>query len=580
MGAGIGGGERVGGRQGRGGIGAGELHGPGVAGRDVAVGVFGGDREREGRAGRDGRGRHPAEHEGGGRGRDHVERRRGRRRQAPAGEGERVAGPHLRQGQAGEVRHAVDHSRRQGAAQGAAAGVVPQGDGHLAAVAGDHVAEVVLDRDRQPEADAGRDGGGLDGRHQSRGQAVRGQVGDEGVRDGGTSAGDQVVAGAGAVGAIAAGGDVVEVARGEAVEGGQGLAGTVEGRPALGHAALVGDGDQAGPGGRREVRVGVIEQRRARVVVRVVDRDSGIRVGVERDVGGGPREGGLDALLIGRLAFILAGAAGRVGPGGLAGVRSVRIQAEGGAADGQHVRRGRGIRDHPVLARGGHEGDALVAARRGEVGVVGRLAAPFGPGEVHQDDRHAGERSGGRRPGEQVAVVVAVAFDEVDPGSRGNGVHPFHAEGRAELPAAGRIGGGQGRRGALLVEEREAGGGEAEYLVELPQVAEDVGVAVSLDDRDGLARARPGGRPEGDLVDPVGGVDLVRGVAREPDVERAGGRRGQAAALGRERVAGAGEVQVQAGEGRHAVDRRDRQRAPERAVPRVAGQGDRHVAAE
>ena len=175
------------------------------------------------------------------------------------------------------------------------------------------------------------------------GDPVGGQVGDQLIGDRRAQAGHCVVAGPGVETAVAAGGHVVVIGVGQAVERGLGLlwAGTgiaaIEGCATLGDTALVGDRDQRGPGGRRKVGVAIDVQGCAGIVIRIVDRDTRVRIGIERDVGNGPLACALSPLLVRRLGFILAGAAIGRRPGGFAVVRIVRIERQTGAADRDHV---------------------------------------------------------------------------------------------------------------------------------------------------------------------------------------------------------------------------------------------------
>ena len=102
--------------------------------------------------------------------------------------------------------------------------------------------------------------------------------------------------------AVVAVDDVVEIGRREGVERGQGLGVAGQGRAAGEHAALVGDGDQAGPDGRGGAGAGVAEPADG-LPAESVERAEGAREdvvllgrpGVHRDVGKRAGAGGIDA---------------------------------------------------------------------------------------------------------------------------------------------------------------------------------------------------------------------------------------------------------------------------------------------
>ena len=116
--------------------------------------------------------------------------------------------------------------------------------------------------------------------------------------------------------------------------------------------------------------------------------------------------------------------------------------------------------------------------------------------------------------GQQIADRGAIGLDQQDVGPRGNGVGPLHVQRDFRGPA--RVRRGQVRGAARLAHLREYRIGQAERLIELVQVAGDVGIVVGIDDGDGRAAAVAGHRPvvEGDVVEAVGRADLRRRIAR------------------------------------------------------------------
>ena len=253
--------------------------------------------------------------------------------------------------------------RREGAAQGCVARVVPQGDRHGATA--DRIPQAVLDLDGQAEGTAGDDARrrlGLD--RDLAGDLITGEVGNQEVGDRRAQPGGQVVAGPGGV-AVVAVEDVVEIGGGERVEGGQGLGVAGQGRAAGEHPALVGDRDQAGPDGRGGAGARVPEPAdRRRRVGRAAERAREDVVflggpGVHGDVGKrasvvGIDAGGDDAALPRRLGLDGAQAAASapvrpalrpIAPGDFArgaGPRVVagRVDHDRGTADGNDIGRG------------------------------------------------------------------------------------------------------------------------------------------------------------------------------------------------------------------------------------------------
>src|SRR5882672_7960449 len=110
---------------------------------------------------------------------------------------------------------------------------------------------------------------------------------DELIGDGRTAASDQIVTRPGGK-TVVAGNDVVEIGDGDVVEAREQRCCAAEGRKAGERAALVGEGDEAGPRGSGEAGAADdVPGRIGGVVVGVVDGDAGVGIGVEGDVGGG-----------------------------------------------------------------------------------------------------------------------------------------------------------------------------------------------------------------------------------------------------------------------------------------------------
>ena len=200
---------------------------------------------------------------------------------------------------------------------------------------------------------------------------------------------------------------------------------------------------------------------------------------------------------------------GVIAPSRLAVVRIIGVEREARAADGHHVGREGGILGigRPVVARAGDEGHA------GDVenAVVGGLIAgedglALGEAPAHRHHRHAGLAGGGGHAGHQVGERLAVGLDQDDLRPGRDGMRPFDVERFLDFPVVGagaiRVGGGQGRGLAVLVEhrqerrrrpvlsvERRPGVGQPELGVERVEGLEDARVVVGIDDGDGLAGA-------------------------------------------------------------------------------------------
>src|SRR5207237_8331914 len=93
--------------------------------------------------------------------------------------------------------------------------------------------------------------------------------------------------------AVVAGGEVWEVGTGQGVEPRESLRGAVEGAQAGERAALIGDGDHAGPHGGGEAGAADGHGSGVAKVPGIDDGYAGIWVGEERDIGQGAEGGGL-----------------------------------------------------------------------------------------------------------------------------------------------------------------------------------------------------------------------------------------------------------------------------------------------
>ena len=99
-----------------------------------------------------------------------------------------------------------------------------------------------------------------------------------------SEAGDLVVTRPRAEDAIAPAGDVIEVGGGNGIERRQRLAWSIKGASVQEYAPLIGDGDQAGPAGGCHAGAADGHPGAAviRIVVGIINRDTGVRVGIER----------------------------------------------------------------------------------------------------------------------------------------------------------------------------------------------------------------------------------------------------------------------------------------------------------
>src|SRR5262249_5346060 len=148
-------------------------------------------------------------------------------------------------------------------------------------------------------------------------RAIRDEPGDDFIRYRRSSSGDEIVARAGGIIAITAGGDVVEVGGRQLVEGGQGLGGAIEGALAVQSASLMGDGQQGSPLGRP--RTGSPRRQPTAVRPAIVDRVGRESGGVIGNIRYGASRAGLchDILLESRTRFIETIASATVAPGRL-----------------------------------------------------------------------------------------------------------------------------------------------------------------------------------------------------------------------------------------------------------------------
>ena len=152
---------------------------------------------------------------------------------------------------------------------------------------------------------------------------------DDEIRDRRSAAGDHVVTDGRLVGAVAAGGDVVEIAAGEAEDR---LIGVGEGRLSGRRPALIGQSDQSRP--LRRAGAGAADVVPIAAIAHV---EAGVRIGIVGHIRIALLAGALHARQVARFGFVGAISAAAAAPSRFAAVAAGCGQLQRGAADGQNV---------------------------------------------------------------------------------------------------------------------------------------------------------------------------------------------------------------------------------------------------
>ena len=258
---------------------------------------------------------------------------------------------------------------------------------------------------------------------------------------------------------------------------------------------LVGEGD--GPRPLGSAATGAAHGKPT-AIDRVIDPDAGIRVGIVTDIRDTPVGVWRPTGLPGRGSINGAKSSAAARPRGFRNAVIVGVQHQRGSADADDIGgHGGPLYFLAAVTSGGDEDNVRGLEVRVEEVLVNELGGP----PAHRDDGSAGIHGGGDRL-DHVAEARTGRDREHDGGIGGDGVGPFHVQGRFKSPR------GVGSAGP---DDLNAGARNAKLGAESIQVGLDGGIAIGIHDGDDLAST-----VGGELVKPVGMADLSRGVVTNP----------------------------------------------------------------